>query len=92
MKKTILIAATASALALAGCMDMSASEQRQTQGAVVGGAVGLIGAKALGANTEWTVVSTLAGAAAGAMVAQNTQTGECAYANGDGTYRTGPCP
>ncbi len=90
MKKTILIAATASTLALAGCM--SPYEQNQTEGAVVGGAVGLIGAQVLGASPEWTVVSTLAGAAAGAMVAKNSQTGQCAYANGDGTYRTGPCP
>lgn len=90
MKKTILIAATVSSLALAGCM--SPYEQRQTEGAVVGGAVGLIGANILDASPEWTIVATLAGAAAGAMVAQNSATGECAYANGDGTYRTGPCP
>jgi F0F1-type ATP synthase assembly protein I len=93
MKKTLLILAATSSLALAGCMDtMSQSQQRDVGGAVVGGAIGLITAKALGANSNWAILTTLAGAAAGVMVARNQATGECAYSNGDGTYRTGPCP
>jgi F0F1-type ATP synthase assembly protein I len=92
MFKTILPLALASSLALTACMEMTAQEQQDVGGAVVGGALGLITAKALGANTNWTIITTLAGAAAGVMVARNANTGECAYSNGNGTYRTGPCP
>ena len=31
------------------------------------------------------------GAAAGTLIARNTRTNQCAYSNGDGTYRTVPC-
>lgn len=88
-KPLIPLALTAS-LALSGCM--STSDQNDLGGALVGGTVGLITAKALGANTNWTIMTTLAGATAGVLVARNQQTGDCAYSNGDGTYRTGPCP
>ncbi|WP_322865980.1 glucose-6-phosphate isomerase [Aquicoccus sp. G2-2] len=93
MHKTILILAAVSSLALSGCMDtMSQGQKTDLGGAAIGGALGLITAKALGANSNWAVLTTLAGAAAGVMVARNQATGECAYSNGDGTYRTGPCP
>lgn len=89
--KSILPLVLASTLALTACMDMSAEDQQNVGGALVGGAVGLITAKALGANTNWTILTTLAGAAAGVMVARNQSTNECAYSNGDGTYTTRPC-
>lgn len=92
MFKPLLPLAVIGSLALSGCMQMSSQDQNQLGGALAGGAVGLITAKALGANSNWTVLTTLAGAAAGVMVARNANTGECAYSNGDGTYRTGPCP
>ena len=92
MFKPLLPLALVSSVALSGCMQMTPQQQTDTGGALAGAAVGLITAKALGANTEWTVLTTLAGAAAGVIVARNQQTGECAYSNGDGTYRTGPCP
>lgn len=90
MKTSILALVAAGSLALAGCMPTY--DRNQTGGALAGGAVGFITAKALDANSNWTIIATLAGAAAGAMVAQNNQTGECAYARGDGTYYTAPCP
>jgi len=91
MFKTLAPLALVSSIALSGCMEMSTAEQNDLGGALAGGAVGLITAKALGANSNWTVLTTLGGAAAGVMVARNSNSGECAYSNGDGTYRTGPC-
>ena len=83
-------------LACVGALSLSACQMTTNEQAMVGGLVGagagLITANALGANSSWTVIAVLAGAAAGTMVARNNATNECAYANGDGTYRTGPCP
>ncbi len=76
-------------LMLAGCIDTS--DNRELTGAAIGAGVGLIGATVFDANAGWTVLSTLAGAAAGTLIARNTRTNECAYSNGDGTYRTVPC-
>lgn len=90
MRKTLMTTALAATLALTGCM--TAENERQVTGAVVGGGLGLITAKVLGADNDWVVVSTLAGAAAGALVARNRETGQCAYARGDGTYYNAPCP
>jgi len=90
MRKSILTTSAIALLALTGCM--TPSEQRVAGGAALGGALGLITSKALGSNDNWTVLTTLGGAAAGAMVARNQQTRECAYARGDGTYAVRPCP
>lgn len=79
------------ALALAGCT-MTTEQERMLVGGAIGAGAGLLTASALGASRNWTVISTLAGAAAGTLVARNRATGECAYAVGDGTFRTGPCP
>ncbi len=80
---------TFASLGLAGCINTN--DNRELTGAAVGAGAGLVGAAVFDANPGWTVISTLAGAAAGTLVARNTQTDECAYANGDGTYRTVPC-
>ena len=90
MRKTLTTTLLAASLALAGCVNEE--QERQVTGAVIGGGLGLITAKALGADNDWVVVSTLAGAAAGALVARNQQTGQCAYARGDGTYYRARCP
>ena len=76
--------------ALSACLQ-DPSARNQASGAAVGGVLGAITATALGADTEWLIIGTLVGAGAGALVAQNQQTGECAYANGDGTYYRAPC-
>ena len=89
MRKSLLTLPMIGALALSGCM--STSQENQVGGALVGGIAGLAGAKILGANDNWTILATLAGAAAGTMIAQNSKTGECAYADGNGGYTTGPC-
>jgi F0F1-type ATP synthase assembly protein I len=89
MKNTLIAVMCSALLATSGCMSLTEDE---ASGAAVGGVLGAITAAALGANTEWLIIGTLAGAAAGALVARNDTTGECAYANGDGTYYTAPCP
>lgn len=81
----------AATIALAGCQNLT-SDQRTVAGVAGGAAAGLITAEALGANKEWTVISALAGAAAGTVVAQNQARTVCAYARGDGTYYEAPCP
>ena len=88
MTRNAIIGALAG-LALAGCMNTM--DDREMTGAALGAGVGLLGATAFDADAGWTVASTLAGAAAGTLIARNTRTNQCAYANGDGTYRTVPC-
>ncbi|MBE0454943.1 glucose-6-phosphate isomerase [Roseovarius autotrophicus] len=88
MKRNMIIGAVAG-LTLAGCINTS--DNRELTGAALGAGAGLIGAAVFDANAGWTVISTLAGAAAGTLIARNTRTNQCAYSNGDGTYRTVPC-
>lgn len=77
--------------AIPACENLT-SEQRTVVGVAGGAAAGLITAEALGADDDWKLIAALAGAAAGTIVAQNSVTGNCAYARGDGTYYTAPCP
>lgn len=89
MKRSLIALACIAPLVLAGCL--SPYEERQIAGAAIGSGLGYLTAKALDANEGWVVLTTLAGAAAGTLVARNTARGTCAYANGDGTYREEPC-
>ena len=80
-------------MALAACDPAGLSPEARTVAGVAGGAAaGLIAAEALRADNNWRLIAALGGAAAGTLVAQNTQTQQCAYARGDGTYYTAPCP
>lgn len=88
MKRNLILASITS-LTLAGCLDTS--DNREVTGAALGAGAGLVGAALFDANAGWTVFSALAGAAAGTLIARNTLTNECAYSNGDGTYRTASC-
>jgi F0F1-type ATP synthase assembly protein I len=90
MRNPTKILACVAMIGLSGCMTVE--QEREVTGALVGGGLGLVSAKALGADNQWVVVSTLAGAAAGALVARNRANNTCAYANGDGTYYRAPCP
>ncbi|MGY6703824.1 glycine zipper 2TM domain-containing protein [Roseinatronobacter sp.] len=90
MRKFLMMAVVGSALAVSGCQ-MTQTE-RSVVGGVAGAAGGLAVANLMGANTNWTILTTVAGAAAGTLLAQNTRTGQCAYARGDGTYYEAPCP
>ncbi|MCA2009870.1 glycine zipper 2TM domain-containing protein [Pararhodobacter sp. CCB-MM2] len=89
MKSMILATAAVATLGLGACT-MSANE-RTAVGGLAGAAGGLILADALNANPNWTIVAALGGAAAGALVARNSASGQCAYSNGNGSYYTGPC-
>lgn len=89
MRKTALIAACASVIALAGC-NMTPG-QSMVVGGLGGATVGALTATALQADTNWTIIAALAGATAGTLVARNAATGQCAYARGDGTYVRRPC-
>lgn len=78
-------------LGLSGCENLT-TEQRTVVGVAGGAAAGLITAEVLEADKDWRLIAALAGAAIGTVVAQNMATGSCAYARGDGTYYTAPCP
>lgn len=92
MKKIYVnVLAVAGLLALTGCENLT-SEQRTVVGVTAGAAAGLMTAEALDADNNWRLIAALTGAAAGTLVAQNSATDLCAYARGDGTYFTTPCP
>ena len=90
MRMWLLGALGAAIMALGACDGMT-PQQRTVVGVAGGAAAGLIAADALEADDDWRLISALAGAAAGTVVAQNRQTGMCAYARGDGTYYRAPC-
>lgn len=90
MRIWIMGLAASGVLALAGCAGMS-PQARTVAGVAGGAAAGLITADALDANDDWRLISALAGAAAGTVVARNTRNDTCAYARGDGTYYRAPC-
>lgn len=90
IRKSILGIALGS-VALTAC-EMTPRDQSNLGGALTGAAVGAVTATLFDADRDWVMIAALAGAAVGTMVAQNNQTGECAYAVGDGTYRILPCP
>ncbi len=90
MKRVIPATILVATMALAGCQ--LSDTERSVVGGVAGAAGGLAVGNLLGANTNWTILTTVAGAAAGTLLAQNTRTGRCAYARGDGTYYEAPCP
>ncbi len=91
MKRSMTLALAATALlGLQACENLT-PEQRTVVGLTAGAAAGLITADVLKADNDWRLISALAGAAAGTVVAQNTSSGQCAYARGDGTYYKAPC-
>ncbi len=90
MTKILGIGVVVAALTLAGCDRMTPTE-RTVVGGLIGAGVGLVTADFLRADPNWTILAVMAGATAGALVARNQATNECAYAVGDGTYRVRRC-
>ncbi|WP_224815741.1 glycine zipper 2TM domain-containing protein [Hasllibacter sp. MH4015] len=90
MKKIFAPVLLIAAIAVSACQPLS-PQDRSNLGLLGGAGAGLLVASAFDANPQWTILSTVAGAAIGTQVARNTQTGQCAYSNGDGTYRVGAC-
>ncbi len=91
MKTWISAIALTAMLGLGACENLT-SDQRTVAGVAGGAAAGLLTAKALGAGSDWQLISALGGAAAGTVVAQNNQRKVCAYSRGDGTYYEAACP
>jgi len=89
MKLQISAALFAAALAVSACQPTP--QNQSALGAVFGGAAGLALSELVDANPQWTAVAVLGGAAAGAVVAQNQATRECAYADGRGGYYVARC-
>lgn len=90
MKKIIAPALLVAATAITACQPLS-PQDRSAIGLLGGAGAGLLTASAFDANPQWTILATVAGAAIGTQVARNTQTGQCAYSRGDGTYDVRPC-
>lgn len=89
---TKFIALTAAgALALGACTQTGTISENEAAGALFGGAAGIIASEVFDIDDGWRIATALAGAAAGALIARNIETNECAYSNGDGTYYTQPC-
>lgn len=89
MQLKISAALFAALIAVSACQPTP--QNQAAAGAIFGGAAGLALSELVGANPQWTAVATLGGAAAGAVVAQNRATRECAYADGRGGYYVAPC-
>ena len=90
MRHIFITLSAASLLAVSACDNLS-DRDNAILGGVAGATVGVLTADALGANDNWKILAGLGGAVAGVLVARNETTNECAYSNGDGTYRTAPC-
>ena len=90
MHNKFLILTFTGVLAVSACDNMTRQEQ-MIFGGLVGATVGAITADALNADSNWVIIGALVGATAGVLVARNDTTNRCAYANGDGTYRTRRC-
>ena len=88
MKSIILAAAIATLLVISGCQTR---DEATLAGGVVGGALGAVTAAALGASAGWVVASSIAAGTVGALYARNRHTNQCAYSNGDGTYKIREC-
>lgn len=91
MKKQLTAGILVAGLTLSACANISDSTKAQATAATAGAIGGGVLATLLGGEGGWVAAGAIAGAAAGAVVAQNSQTGECYYANGDGTYTPGAC-
>lgn len=91
MLRLTFIFGLAGTTVLSGCENMTRDEQLVV-GGLAGATVGALTAKTLDADRDWIIIGTLAGATAGTLVARNNATRSCAYARGDGTYYSAPCP
>lgn len=89
MKLKITVALLCAAIAVSACQPTP--QNQAAVGAVLGGAAGFALSELVDANPQWTAVAVLGGAAAGAVVAQNQTTRECAYADGRGGYYIAAC-
>lgn len=95
MKKFVAPGLLIAAVAVSACQPLS-NQDRANLGLLGGAGAGLLLADAFDANPAWTVLATVGGAAVGTQVARNSQTGQCAYYQGQNqfgqdVYSQGPC-
>lgn len=90
MYKQLITLTFAAGLGLAGCQQLPADQQRAIS-TIAGAGAGLAAASLLDANSNWTIVAAVAGAAAGNLIAKHNETNECAYSDGRGGYYTAAC-
>ncbi len=88
MRKYLAISACVVALAGATCT----SQEQIYGGGAAGALVGFGLSELLDTNAGWAIGLSLAGAAIGAEVARNNQTGQCGYKRADGRIDVRPCP
>lgn len=86
MPRLLFAIAAAALLAASGCTDHEAQAEATAIGAAA--ASGTIPGQL---GSDWTSVTRLADAEPGGLVAQNAVTGECAYADGQGSYYIAGC-
>lgn len=93
-RHTMIIAASLTALALAGC-ETSEQQQRAGTGALIGAGAGALAGQAIGRDTRSTIVGAGAGALLGAAVGTATtpRRGEemCRYRGSDGRIYVARC-
>lgn len=88
MRKTVILLATA--LALASCQ--TARQDRALTGAAIGGATGAVIGGVAGKSAGAAVAGGVIGAAAGAIIADATRPGVCYYHDGYGRKVYVRCP
>lgn len=89
MRKLVLVAMAAGALALGGCQ--TDRQDRQMSGALIGGGTGaLIGGLASG-SVGGALVGGAVGAVAGTVIADATRPGQCGYRTRSGRVRWYRC-
>lgn len=92
MKRQLTAFVAASALFVAACSDLSNQQANEIGAGAFGAGAAAIAASALfDASAGWVVVAAAAGAAAGVLIARNSQTNQCAYSDGNGGTVTRPC-
>lgn len=87
-RSTFIVAVGLTALSACGALgnrDTVSSDR-------VGAGFGAITPAILSERRDWNIVADMSGAPPGEIVARNDARGFCAYARGDATFYTAPCP
>ena len=92
MKTSILSLTCVAALALSACERPLTNQEKTIVGGLAGIGAGIAASNVTGANKNWTVISTVAAATAGVLIARNNHTAECRYSDGQGGYVVRACP
>ncbi len=91
MKRTSMMIAVSGLTALSACGSLGGRDALVTTDNTDTG-FGAITPAILSENRNWSVTGEISGAQPGEIVARNAAMGQCAYARGDSTFYTAPCP